>query len=205
MNNTKLYLVLVLVGLLFECSAPAEQELRKKTEAYFAAWNRHDFTHPDFANFKLDTSYVWHGKKEGKGIETLFDPYSGWKQWDIAWNGAYKFQITRIDAENRIVQGNFHETTDFFKIIGMPEGITAVVTFWFTPDMQVKETQYNWSDSNRSMHDLVKPIVAWARENDSLRIQKVYLQDGFVPNKENAAEWKILFDSYRIAMTLPTK
>lgn len=196
MSSLKIIIAFFIGTVIISCNGTEENDLQKKTEAYFSAWNRHDFTHPDFANFKLDTSYVWHGKKEGEGIESVFDPNSGWKQWDIAWNGTYHFEITRIDAARRIVEGNFHENTDFFKIIGMPEGISAVVTYWFTEDMRVKETQYNWSDKNRSMHDLVKPMVEWARENDSLRIQKIYLLDGFIPNEENAAEWKTLFEMY---------
>ncbi len=192
----RLLMLAVGVAFLSSCQPSTEALLREKTEAYFAAWNRHDFTHPDHANFKRDTSYTWHGKKEGNGSRSIYNPNSGWKQWDIAWNGTYRYEITNIDVNNLSVTGNFHETTDFLKFIGMPEGFSAVVTFWFDEELKVKETQYEWLDSNRNMHEVIKPIVAWAQQNDSLRLQKVYPDGSFTPNTENAEEWKILFENY---------
>ena len=100
---------------------------------------------------------------------------------------------------------NFQETTDFLKIIGMPEGFSAKVTFWFDNDLKVKETLYQWSEQNISMHDAIKPIVDWARVNDSLRIQKIYLENGFVANRENAAEWRKIIELYEKNNTLPNK
>ena len=99
MNIKNISTLLIWGILLLGCKTPAVDVLREKTEDYFVAWNRHDFTHPDYANFKVDTKYVWHIKKGGDGIQSIFDPNSGWKQWDIAWNGTYQFKITHIDID----------------------------------------------------------------------------------------------------------
>lgn len=189
----------VQVLLIAGCEPTKEELIREKTEAYFDAWNRQEFTNPAFSEFKLHTSRVWHGKKEGEGNVSVFNPNSGWKQWDKAWNGKYRYEITHIDPEELFVTGKFQETTDFLNYIGMPEGFSATVTFWFDEKLRVKETQYDWFESNRSMHDLIKPIVDWAKVNDSIRIQNIYLKDGFVPNTENAEEWKVLFERYEEA------
>ena len=47
------------------------------------------------------------------------------------------------------------------------------------------------------MSEVIQPIVEWAMVNDSIRIQYIYLKDGFTPNTENAIEWKILLDAYK--------
>lgn len=184
--------------LMFLCHcSPSDQEiLSKKIKKYYAAWNRQDFNHPDYTQFTNDTTYTWHGEKNGDGIMTIFGPNSGWKQWDIAWNGTYRFEITDLNLNELKVSGQFHETTDFLKIIGMPEGFSAIVTYWFDKNLRVKETQYDWSPDNKSIHDVIKPYVDWAKKYDSVRIQNIYLENGFVPSKENADEWKILFANY---------
>ncbi len=201
MNYSKFIstMAFTLIILSMSCGPGKEQILREKTDAYFEAWNHQEFTLPAFADFKLDTSRVWHGKKVGDGKISVFNPNSGWKQWDKAWNGTYSYEITLIDLEELSVTGEFRETTDFLKYIGMPEGFSATVTFWFDEQLRVKETQYDWFEGNRSMHDLIKPIVAWAKVNDSVRINKIYLNNGFVPSEENAREWKALFERYEEA------
>jgi len=97
------------------------------------------------------------------------------------------------------VTGAFSEITDFHKHIGMPEGLSATVTFWFNEDLKVKETLYGWHPENKSMGDLIKPMVAWAKVNDSLLIETIYLRDGFVPNFKNARAWKKLIKDYQAA------
>ena len=90
---------LIILGFIF-CSCfnnDKETILRQKIDKYFLAWNNQAFSHPDFSNFKKDTSYTWHDKKEGKGIQSIFNPNSGWKQWDKAWNGYYTYNIIKID------------------------------------------------------------------------------------------------------------
>ncbi len=196
----KYTILIIIVALSSGCEPQIRDILREQTEAYFHRWNQHDFNHPDFANFKQDTNYVWHNEREGKGIRTVFNPDSPWKQWDVAWNGTYSYEITEIDEENLRITGKFQETTDFLKFIGMPEGLTATVTFWFGEDLRVKETLYDWSEKNRNMHDVIKPIVDWAKQNDSLRIQKIYLKNGFVPGKANADNWKLIFKKYDTAL-----
>ena len=94
------------------------------------------------------------------------------------------------------VIGEFNETTDFLKIIGMPEGYSAKVTFWFDDNDRVKNTLYAWNVTNRKMKEVIEPIVEWAKVNDFIRINKIYLNDGFIPNTENAKEWKILLAKY---------
>lgn len=187
------YLIII---LLYGCFDKTKYTLETKTTAYFEAWNNHDFTNPDFATFKRDTSYTWHGEKKGGGIRSVFNPNSGWKQWDKAWAGSYAFTITEVDLTDLSVTGDFQEKTDFLKIVGMPEGFSARVTFWFDENLLVKETFYDWSEQNKSLDDLLKPIVHWAKENDSMRIQKIYLQDGFVANEQNANEWKVLLENF---------
>lgn len=182
--------------VLISCSPGKEQVLRGKVENYFAAWNRQDFESADFAAFKKDTSYTWHGKKEGDGIRSIFNPNSGWKQWDKAWNGTYSYTSMRIDTDEMTVSGRFNETTDFLKQIGMPEGFSATVTYWFDDYYQVKETQYDWDPDNQSMHDKIKPLVEWATINDSITIHRIYLKDGFRPSTENAKDWKKLLNLY---------
>lgn len=200
MIKNYLFPLMTLMLIFWGCSSEnTEQILRKKTEKYFEAWNKQDFQNPDFTDFKRDTSLTWHGTKEGEGRPSIFNPNSGWKQWDVAWNGTYTFDILEIDADSLKVVGKFRETTDFLKFIGMPEGFGATLTFWFDEQYKVKETLYGWHEDNRDMHEVIKPIVDWAKEHDSLRIQKIYLQDGFVPNRENAQEWKALFDLYKKA------
>ena len=196
MRKIQVVICLLAGWLLTACSPDTATILRSKTTAYFEAWNRQDFKSPAFASFKLDTSLVWHGKKEGPGIVSIFNPNSGWKQWDVAWYGTYDYEITQVNVEELSVTGSFQETHDFFKRIGMPEGLSAKVTFWFNEDLKVKETFYDWSPDNRSMHDLIKPMVEWAKVHDSIRINNIYLQEGFVPSTENAREWQVLFDLY---------
>lgn len=192
--------ILPICGLIFfSCTDNTEDVIRQKTNNYFTAWNNHDFVHPDFQEFKRDTSYTWHDAKVGQGIESIFNPNSGWKQWDVAWNGIYQYEILEIDTDSMKVTGDFIETNDFLKYIGMPEGFSATVTYWFDEELKVKETLYDWSEDNRSLHDLIKPVVDWAKENDSIRIQRIYLENGFVPSKENADEWKELFQLYETA------
>jgi len=192
-------LSLLALGLiLWSCSKDNEEAiLRHKIDKYFLAWNNQAFNHPDFFDFKRDTSYTWHDKKEGKGSQSIFNLNSGWKQWDKAWNGTYTYDSIIIDTDSLKVTGKFRETTDFLKIIGMPEGYTAIVTYWFDDSYKVKETLYEWDVNNEKMSEVIKPIVEWAMINDSIRIQHIYLQDGFTPNTENAREWKILLDAYK--------
>ena len=189
---------LIILGFIF-CSCfnnDKETILRQKIDKYFLAWNNQAFSHPDFSNFKKDTSYTWHDKKEGKGIQSIFNPNSGWKQWDKAWNGYYTYNIIKIDIDSMKVIGEFNETTDFLKIIGMPEGYSAKVTFWFDDNDRVNNTLYAWNVTNRKMKEVIEPIVEWAKVNDFIRINKIYLNDGFIPNTENAKEWKILLAKY---------
>ena len=189
---------LIILGFIF-CSCfnnDKETILRQKIDKYFLAWNNQAFTHFDFSSFKNDTSYTWHGKKEGKGIQSIFNPNSGWKQWDKAWNGYYTYNIIKIDIDSMKVIGEFNETTDFLKIIGMPEGYSAKVTFWFDDNDRVMETLYAWNVTNRKMKEVIEPIVEWAKVNDFIRINKIYLNDGFIPNTENAKDWKILLAEY---------
>ena len=189
---------LIILGFIF-CSCfnnDKETILRQKIDKYFLAWNNQAFSHPDFSNFKKDTSYTWHDKKEGKGIQSIFNPNSGWKQWDKAWNGYYTYNIIKIDIDSMKVIGEFNETTDFLKIIGMPEGYSAKVTFWFDDNDRVNNTLYAWNVTNRKMKEVIEPIVEWAKVNDFIRINKIYLNDGFIPNTENAKEWKILLAEY---------
>ncbi len=202
MGSKKLFILLFMVIGLLNCADNKEEILRERTKKYFAAWNNHDFVHPDFRNFKRDTSYTWHDTKEGEGIRSIFDPNSGWKQWDVAWNGTYQYEFIEVNTDSLKVIIEFDETTDFLKFIGMPEGFSAVVTYWFDEELRVKETLYDWSDDNKSMHEVIKPIVEWAKENDSLRIYQIYLENGFVPNKENADQWKELFRLYESDRTL---
>ena len=193
---------LLTIGLLcWSCSGvDKEAVLEGKIENYFSAWNGQNFDHPHFSEFKRDTSYTWHGTKKGKEIRSVFNPNSGWKQWDKAWNGAYTYRILKIEVASMKVTGEFTETTDFLKIIGMPEGLAATVTFWFDDTNKVEETLYAWNSDNKNMHQLLKPIVTWAKEHDSVTIQKIYLQDGFVPNTENAEVWKRLIERYETAI-----
>jgi len=198
MIKQSLILLASLGFILSGCSKNNKEAIfRQKIDKYFLAWNNQAFSHPDFSNFKRDTSYTWHGKKDGKGRQSIFNPNSGWKQWDKAWNGSYTYDIVKIDTDSMKVVGEFIETTDFLKTIGMPEGYSATVTFWFDDNDRVKETLYAWNASNRNMKEVIKPIVEWAKVNDSIRINKIYLIDGFIPNIENAKEWKILLDEYK--------
>ena len=197
--------------ILWSCSENNKEAiLGKKIEDYFLSWNKQDFNHPDFSKFKRDTSYTWHGTKKGEGIQSIFNPNSGWKQWDKAWNGVYTYDIIKIDTDSMKVIGEFRETTDFLKIIGMPEGYAAKVTFWFDDNYKVKETLYAWNSDNKKMSEVIRPIVEWAIVNDSIRIYNIYLKDGFIPNKENAKEWNNLLNAYKQQYkddnnTLPTK
>ncbi|MEM7085522.1 MAG: hypothetical protein AAF489_05025 [Bacteroidota bacterium] len=194
-----LFLLLLALGL-FCCSEKQTQKtLEEKIEAYFTSWNQYDFENPAFSEFKLDTSLIWHGTKKGKGIRSVFNPNSGWKQWDRSWNGTYTFKIQEMDLDSLKVTGAFTEITDFHKQIGMPEGLSATVSFWFNDDLKVKETLYAWDPNNKSMHELIKPMVAWAKVNDSLLIENIYLKDGFVPNFKNARAWKKLMNDYQLA------
>ena len=199
--KAKYFVIVFIAVVLYACrQEQSETLLREKTENYFKAWNRHDFNHPDFANFKRDTSYTWHGARAGEGIQSTFNPDSGWKQWDKAWNGQYTYDITTIDVDSLKVIGTFTETTDFLTFIGMPEGYTATVTFWFDEKHRVKETLYAWNGDNQVMKEIIQPIVDWARVNDSTRIHQIYLNEGFIPNTTNAEEWKQLFMGYKEAI-----
>jgi hypothetical protein len=192
----------MVLGLIFmSCSENKEIFLKQKIDKYFLAWNNQKFNHSDFSEFKRDTSYTWHNKKGGKGNQSIFNANSGSKQWDKAWNGAYSYDIIKIDTDSLKVTGTFRETTDFLRIIGMPEGYKAIVTYWFDDDYRVKETLYEWNPNNKKMSEVIQPIVEWAMKNDSIKIQTIYLKDGFKPNTENAREWKTLLDRYK--NTLP--
>jgi len=143
MEKRNLMAVLTIGLVLWSCSENNKEAiLGKKIEDYFLSWNKQDFNHPEFSKFKRDTSYTWHGTKKGEGIQSIFNPNSGWKQWDKAWNGVYTYDIIQIDTDSMKVIGEFRETTDFLKIIGMPEGYAANVTFWFDDNYKVKETLY---------------------------------------------------------------
>lgn len=196
-NKNSCLIFLLVISSIIGCSkVDQETILRQKIDDYFQAWNNQNFSHPDFAKFKRDTSYTWHGKKEGKGIRSIFNPNSGWKQWDRAWNGTYTYEIKEIDLEAKKVMLDFQETTDFLKYIGMPEGFKAVVSFWFDDDLRVKETLYDWDPNNKDIDDGLQPIVEWAKENDSIRINSIYLSKGFKADSLNAVEWKQLFQAY---------
>ncbi len=182
--------------LVFCSSQSIKDRVLEKVDRYYAAKNRHDFEHPDYAEFKQKVSLTWHGAKEGEGITSRFNPNSGWNQWDVAWNGSYSFSVTAFDESEVSVTGRFNEDNEFFHLIGIPHGLSATVTFWFDEELRVKETQYNWDESNQSVHEKLKPIVAWAITYDSLATHQVYLKDGFVPNAENARIWKKLLTAY---------
>ncbi len=184
------------ITILLSCNENKEAIIQEKVERYFSAWNRQDFESPNFSLFKNDTSYTWHGTKEGSGNRSIFNPNSGWKQWDKAWNGTYAFNNPKIDIDEMKVSGDFNETTDFLKLIGMSEGFSATVTFWFDDNYRVKETLYAWNPDNRSMHDQIKPLVEWAKENDSTTIHQIYIQSGFKPSLKAAKKWEKLLDSY---------
>ena len=195
----KVLSVALLLFCFTSCQENKEAILKEKTAQYFAAWNARSFDSPAYKNFKRDTSYTWHGSKEGTGNLSVYKPNSGWKQWDIAWNGTYLFDSLQFDPNQNSVTGRFNETTDFLKIIGMSEGYSATVTYWFDENNQVAETLYGWDENNPSMSDYVKPIVEWAKVNDSTTIKRIYLDGGFEPNTENAMDWKRLFEQYEIA------
>lgn len=195
--------LLYLTVICFSCSEKQTTKiLNNKIEAYFASWNQYDFENPAFSEFKQDTSLTWHGTKYGKGIPSVFNPNSGWKQWDKSWNAIYAFEILEIDLDSMKVTGAFSEITDFHKQIGMPEGLSATVSYWFNDDLQVKETLYAWHPDNQSMHELIKPLVAWAKLNDSILIETIYLKDGFVPSFKNARAWKKLIKDYQMATNI---
>ncbi|MCE7991651.1 MAG: hypothetical protein HEP71_06715 [Roseivirga sp.] len=87
----KVYLIFTVAVFAFaSCSTVDEEaEMRSKVENYFAAWNKQEFTSEAFRGFTRDTTYTWYSpEKEGEGIRSVFNPNSGWKQWDVAWNGA---------------------------------------------------------------------------------------------------------------------
>jgi len=193
----KTQLILLLAITLVSCNgSDTHLRLVTKTQNYFNAWNKHDFNHPDFANFKKDTSRTWHGRKEGEGSNSIFNPNSKWKQWDIAWNGQYFYDSLVVNIHEKSITGSFRETNDMLVRIGMPEGFRATVTYWFDKEDKVKETLYAWNKNNRSMHELLKPIVDWATTYDSALISEIYLSNGFEPSAENARKWKVILDAY---------
>ncbi|MEP1096506.1 MAG: hypothetical protein ABJG78_15430 [Cyclobacteriaceae bacterium] len=194
MRSTTILIVLFL--LCISCSDKKEQIIREKVEDYFSAWNNQAFESAAFAQFKTDTSYTWHGEKEGPGIRSIFNPNSGWKQWDKAWNGHYTYDSIVVNIEEKKVTGRFNETTDFLKEIGLSAGFSAIVTFWFDENYRVKETLYEWNPDNQSMHQRIKPLVEWAKVNDSSTINRIYLKDGFKPSTKNANDWKHLLRVY---------
>ncbi len=190
--------LLIFVIALISCSSGSEEDVMKaKVAAYFNAWNNQEFTSEAFRGFTLDTSYTWHSEKIGEGSRSIFNPNSGWKQWDKAYNGTYTFDSVVVNTKERTITGKFTETTDFLKDIGMPEGFAAIITYWYNEDLKVTGKLYGWNPNNRSMHDMVKPIVEWAKTYDSAAIAQVYLTNGFKPSTENAAIWKRLITAYK--------
>ncbi|MCE7991652.1 MAG: hypothetical protein HEP71_06720 [Roseivirga sp.] len=81
----------------------------------------------------------------------------------------------------------------------MPEGFSGNLTFWYDDELKVIEKVYDFDSENRSMHDMVKPMVEWAKTNEATLegITKVYLANGFKPSTENAVIWKEILEAYR--------
>lgn len=186
----------IFLFLLLVSSGCEETTIRNRIHAHFAAWNRQDFDHEDFKAFLNDSILIWHNKKIGNGQLSVIDPNSGWKQWDKAWNGSYQLDSVIIDTQQHKVTANFAETNDFNKLIGMPEGYRARVTYWLDSKGRVKEVLYDWADQNPEIKEKLKPIVEWALENDSSAIAEAYLQNGFQPSATNAAKWKKILNGY---------
>ena len=191
--------ILISTLILFVHNTNAQQETNaiQRFKDYFEAWNNYQFTSDDFRGYLNDTIYTWHGKKEGKGTMSVFNPFSKWKQWDVAMNGVYSVDSIRyIPGENKII-ASFHETTDFLWFIGMPKGFSATVHYWLDDQGRVKEILYDWSQDNKDFKTQLKPLVDWAIKYDSLEIADLYLKDGFEPSWTNAIRWTRLMKKYR--------
>ena len=192
---TSLLFILAIVG----CNQPDEEGIMMdKVNAYFAAWNNQEFTSEAYKGFAKDTSYTWHTEKKGEGIPSTYNPNSGWKQWDKAMNGIYTFDNLVIDIKARTIIGDFTETTDFLKEIGMPEGFAAKITYWYDEDFKIKERLYGWNPNNRSMATMVKPMADWAKKNNPDLIAQVYPEERFTPSTENAVIWKQIIANYKL-------
>ena len=197
MKRHYLFLSIALFALV-SCNQSEEEEIMlEKVNAYFVAWNNQGFTSPAFRGFTKDTSYTWHTEKKGEGSMSIFNPNSGWKQWDKAMNGVYTFENIDINTHARTITGDFTETTDFLKAIGMPEGFSAKITYWYNKDFQITGKLYGWSPDNRSMATMVKPMADWAKANNPELIEQVYPNESFTPSTENAKIWKQIIANYK--------
>ncbi len=182
------------------CGDTVKEQLADKVHQYYAAKNRHDFGSLAYTKFKCDTSTTWHGERTGEGLRSLFNPNSGWNQWDIAWEGRYEYEIVEVDSDSLLVRLRFTEFNEFLTAVGIPEGLSATITFWFDEDLRVKETLFGWDDDNQSVHENLKPIVSWALSYDSAAIAEVYLNDGFEASAQKADMWKPLLEAYQPSM-----
>ncbi len=191
---------LLIMPLSLSCGDTVEDQMAIKVDLYYAAKNRHDFSSPDYTQFKRDTSTTWHGERSGKGFQSIFNPNSGWNQWDIAWDGRYRYEIIDARSDSLLVRLRFTEFNEFLTAVGIPEGLSATVTFWFDEDLRVRETLYGWDDDNQSVHENLKTIVEWALSYDSAAIAEVYLNDGFEASAQKADMWKPLLAMYQSSL-----
>ncbi len=189
------YVLIVLSLLIFQDDT--ETMIRRKIVGYFAAKNSHDFNSSAYRDFKRDSSRTWHNEKEGEGILSVFNPNSGWNQWDVAWSGKYKHEIIRVNPKERTAVVRFNENNEFFQALGIEEGLWATVTFWFDENLRVKETLYDWDKDNEGVGVKLDKIAEWALKSDSATILKVYPNNRFIPNSENAVIWRKLISGYK--------
>jgi hypothetical protein len=197
MKIIKLSLLLVTISIV-GCGQPNEEAIMVgKVNDYFSAWNDQRFTSQAYQNFTTDTSYTWHNEKKGAGSASVFNPNSGWKQWDVAMNGTYTYTNIIVDTDARTITGDFTETTDFLKEIGMPEGFAAKITYWYNDDLKVTGKLYGWDPNNRSMGTMVKPMADWAKVNNRELIEQVYPDERFTPSTANAVVWKQIIANYK--------
>lgn len=189
-------LVVVLLLTLWSCDRQDVSEERLKIfKNYFRAYKNESENQWDYTR---DTVRIWFETKSGEPLlKVKRKRFKGkWVAWDREMNAISYYDSLWYDKAENAVTGFFYENNDFYKLIGKNPTKT-IRTYWFDKDNRIPEILLYWiPEENTTTSEHLKPIVKWARNYDSLMLDRIYKNGNIIPSGENARKWKELLTIY---------
>lgn len=149
-------------------------------------------------NYTTDTVKVWFDDKKGKPVLNIKGTGSTgmWEEWDEEMDATASYDSLWYNETEHTIKGYFYENNDFYRLLG--KGPTKTLqTYWLNENDKIKEVLIYWiPEENTTTSEHIKPVVEWAKENDSTEIRKLYSNEKLIPTRHNAKRWKALLKKY---------
>lgn len=180
---------------LLSCDEKESLALTDRLEEYLEAKSKKDNSH---WSFEADTIHTWFDTKSGPGMIRLRGKSSTgpWAEWDIEMNSYSTYDSLKADLSTNTVSGVFREHNDFFDLIGKKKGTKSRRVYYFNDEGLVEGVLMVWVRELPTTDQYLKPIVEWAKKNDSLEIQYLYQNNEITPSMDNAKRWKELLQRF---------